>query len=166
MKVKIFSFIFSLFIALFAFCQSANAMVSSDSDIHNKMNKLNVIINTDFISFINKTELIGNRLTHFEMATAQYKNHARMSRDNLQGMLEQTGKIKSSLDMTEADKNMQVSMIYQNATNMLFNMDIATTNYLASLKYVMPSITYSRFIKKYQDFYNGLNLTDSDVELK
>ena len=163
MKTKLFSFIFALFLTLFSFVQSASALVYSEADIYQKINQLNVIMNTDYISFINKADLVGYRLSTFEMQTMNYKNQARMNIESLNSLLEQIKKIRNSSDLSPSDKNVQIASLYQNANNMMFDMNNATLNYLRSLNFIMPTITYSRFVKKYQTFYNGLNLTDTDI---
>ena len=166
MKTKLFSFIFALFLTLFSFVQSASALVYSEADIYQKINQLNVIMNTDYISFINKADLVGYRLSTFEMQTMNYKNQARMNIENLNNILVQINDIRNSLELSQTDKNMQISRLYQQAANLLFDMDNMTMNYLLSLNTVMPTITYNRFVNRFQEFYNALNLTNADVKIK
>lgn len=166
MKTKLFSFIFTLFLTLFSFVQSANALVYSEADIYQKINQLNVIMNTDYISFINKADLVGYRLSTFEMQTANYKNQARMNIENLNNILVQINDVRNSLELSQTDKNMQINRLYQQSANLLFGMDNMTMNYLLSLNTVMPTITYNRFVNRFQEFYNALNLTNADVEIK
>ena len=123
-------------------------------------------MNTDYISFINKADVVGYRLSSFEMQNANYKNQARMNIENLNNILIQLNDVRNSLELSDTDKNMQVAKLYQQATNILFGMDNVTMNYLMSLNTIMPTITYERFVKRFQDFYNGLNLTNADVKVK
>ena len=166
MKTKLINCLFALFLALFSFVQGAFAFVTSDAEIKQKINKLNVIMNTDYISFINKADVVGYRLSSFEMQNANYKNQARMNIENLNNILIQLNDVRNSLELSDTDKNMQVAKLYQQAKNILFGMDNVTMNYLMSLNTIMPTITYERFVKRFQDFYNGLNLTNADVKVK
>ena len=166
MRTKLFSFIFALFLALFSFAPSASALVYSDADIYQKINQLQIIMQTDYISFINKAEVVGYRLSSFEMQTMNYKNQARMNIENLNNILTQINEIRNSMELSESDKNMQISRLYQQSANLLFGMDNMTMNYLLSLNTILPSITYNRFINRFQEFYNELNLTNADVKVK
>lgn len=166
MKTKLFNCLFILFLALFTFVQGAFATVASDADIRQKIDKLNIIMNTDYISFINKADVVGYRLSSFEMQNANYKNQARMNIENLNNILIQLNDVRNSLELSDTDKNMQIAKLYQQATNLMFSMDNVTMNYLMTLSTVMPTITYDRFVKRFQSFYNGLNLTNADVKVK
>ena len=166
MKIKLFGLIFALFLAMFSFVQSASALIYSESDIYQKIDKLKVIMNTDYISFINKADLVGYRLSSFDMQTMNYKNQARMNIENLNNILSQIKDIRYSMELSETDKNMQISKLYQQAANLLFGMDNMTMNYLLSLNTIMPTITYDRFVNRFQEFYNELNLTNADVKVK
>lgn len=166
MKNKLFGLVFTMFFVLFAFAQNAFAAIYSDADIYQKINQLNVISNTDFISFINKADVVGYRLANFEMTSSNYKNYIRMTTEQLTTLLKQIQEVRNTTELSDADKNMQISKMYQDATALLFNVDTQTMNYLMSMNRTMPTITYSRFVKNYQDFYNGLNLTDADVRVK
>ena len=166
MKIKLFGFIFALFLAMFSFVQSASALIYSEADIYQKMDKLKVIMNTDYISFINKADLVGYRLSSFDMQTMNYKNQARMNIENLNNILSQIKDIRYSMELSETDKNMQISKLHQQAANLLFGMDNMTMNYLLSLNTIMPTITYDRFVNRFQEFYNELNLTNADVKVK
>ncbi len=166
MRTKLFSFIFALFLALFSFAQSASAIVYSDADIYQKINQLNVIMQTDYLSFINKADVVGYRLSSFEMQTMNYKNQARMNIENLNNILIQINDIRNSMELSESDKNLQISKLYQQSANLLFGMDNMTMNYLISLNSILPTITYNRFINRFQEFYNELNLTNADVKVK
>lgn len=166
MKNKFFGFVLAVFFALFMSIQSAFALIYSDADIYQKIDKLNVISNTDFISFINKADMVGYRLAGFEMTTSNYKNYIRMTTEQLSNISTQIQEIRRTTELSETDKNMQISKMYQDATTLMFNVDNQTMNYLISLNQLMPTITYARFIKTYQEFYNGLNITNSDIKIK
>lgn len=166
MKNKFFGLVFAVVFALFTFVQGAFAMIYSDSDIYQKINQLNTISNTDFISFINKADMVGYRLAGFDMTTSNYKNYIRMTIEQLNNLVSQIQETRSSVELSDTDKNLQISKMYQDATNLMFNVDNQTMNYLISLNQIMPTITYSRFLKSYQDFYNSLNITNSKIKIK
>ena len=163
MKRKFFSCLFSLILALFTFAPNVNATIRSEYEIHDKIGQLNVIIQKDFLEFVNKSDLVGYRLDAFRMSSSNYKNVARMIVDKLNKMLEQINNINMSSEFSDSDKAMQISRIYQEATTDLYNMDSQTVNFMIGLNQVMPTITYSRFVKKYQTFYNDLNITNTDL---
>ncbi len=166
MKNKFLGLVLAVFFSLFAFVQSAFAIIYSDADMIQKINQLNVISNTNFISFINKADMVGYRLSSFEMTSSNYKNYIRMTTEQLNNLLVQIQEVRRTTELSETDKNMQISKMYQDATSLLFNVDNQTMNFLISVEQIMPTITYSRFVKNYQEFYNGLNLTNSVVRVK
>lgn len=163
MKRKFFSCLFAIVLALFTFSQNVNAQINSEADIYQKIGQLNILIQQDFVEFVNKSDLVGYRLESFKMSSSNYKNVARMTVEKLGKMLEQINSINQSSEFSDSDKAMQIAKIYQDATTDLYNMDTQTINYMISLNQFMPTITYSRFVKKYQDFYNDLDITNTDL---
>ena len=163
MKRKFFSCLFAIVLALFTFAPMGNATIYSEADIYQKIYKLNMLIEQDFVSFVNKSDLVGYRLESFKMSASNYKNVARMTVEKLRKMLEQINSINQSSEFSDSDKAMQISRIYQEATTDLYNMDTQTINFMIGLNQFMPTITYSRFVKKYQEFYNGLDITNTDL---
>ncbi len=160
--LKIFFLIFSLF----AFVLNASAIVSSEADINRKIVQLKKLSQYDYNSIVNKNELIGYRLNNFNMATAQYKNSANLVVDNFNNIIFQINTIKNSSDFSDSDKAIQINKLYQDADAALYNFDSQTLNYLFSLRSIMPSISYQRYTKKFQEFYNGIGLTDNKLIVK
>ncbi|MBQ8887794.1 MAG: hypothetical protein IJY61_08855 [Candidatus Gastranaerophilales bacterium] len=165
MERKFFSCLFAIALVLFAFAQNVNATIYSEADIYQKINQLNTLIDQDFVEFVNKSDLVGYRLDSFKMSSANYKNVARMTVEKLRKMLEQINSINQSSEFSDSDKSMQIARIYQEATTDLYNMDTQTINFMIGLNQFMPTITYSRFVKKYQEFYNGLDITNTDLSV-
>ena len=165
LKSKLSKFLL-LFISFFFFILSANALVNSSSDINAKIIKLNKIAQYDYNSFVNKNELIGYRLSNFNMLTSQYQNSAKQSVDNLNNIVFQIDTIRNSSDFSDSDKELQINKLYQDADTTLYNFDSQTLNYIFSLRNVMPSISYQRFAKKFQEFYNEIQLTDNKLSIK
>ena len=158
--------IFFLVFALFAFVLNANAVVSSVADINKKIVDLKKISQYDYNSLVNKNELIGYRLDSFNMASAQYKNSANLVVDNFNNIIFQINTIKNSSDFSDSDKQVQINKLYQDADAALYNLDSQTMNYLFSLRTIMPTITYQRYVKKFQEFYNGIGLTDNKLSVR
>ncbi|HIS88135.1 TPA: hypothetical protein IAA87_01740, partial [Candidatus Avigastranaerophilus faecigallinarum] len=73
---------------------------------------------------------------------------------------------KNSSDFSDSDKAIQINKLYQDADAALYNFDSQTLNYLFSLRSIMPSISYQRYTKKFQEFYNGIGLTDNKLIVK
>ncbi len=165
MKNKFLKILF-LFTIFFVFCLNANAIISSESDIINKINQLQVISDYDYISMVNKNELIGYRLDSFNMASSQYKNSARQVIDNFKNLLFQMDTIKNSSDFSDSDKDVQIKKLYQEADSALYTLDSQTLNYLFSIRDFMPPITYQRYVKKFQAFYNDFHFTDGQISVK
>lgn len=165
LKTKVLKFLL-LFVAFFAFVLNANAMISSESDMYRKLGQLKTIAQFDYLSLVNKNELIGYRLESFNMASSQYKNSANLVVENFNNILSQINTIRNSSDFSDSDKQMQISKLYQEADTILYNLDSQTINYLFSLRSFMPPITYQRYLKKFQAFYNELQLTNNEISVK
>lgn len=165
LKTRILKFLL-LFFAFFAFVLNANATISSEYDINRKMEQLREIAQYDYISLINKNELIGYTLDSFNMASSQYKNSAYLAIEHFNSILSQIDTIKNSSDFSDSDKQLQISKLYQDADATLYNLDSQTMNYLFSIRNFMPSITYQRFVKKFQAFYNEFQLTNNEISVR
>ncbi len=165
MKKMIFriAFIFALFIAFF--CNSANAYINSESDIQYKINQIYSLCQTDFFQFINKSELIGYRLSNFEMQSQQYKNTANATAQRLNGIITQINLVKNSSDFTDSEKTMQINKLYQDAETILIDLNNSTVNYIFNVRMPLPSISYQRYSKKFIDYYNSFHFTDSQLSV-
>lgn len=166
MKNKLFTF-FSLVILGFCFCFiQANAAILSESDLIQKTQQVQSLCDYDFISLINKSEMIGYRMESFQLATSQYQNTVRVTADKLRSLQSQINIIRMSSDFSDGDKQMQYNNVYQEADAALYNLNTKTIEYLTEQRRVMPFITYKRFVNKFQDLYNSLNLTNSSINFE
>ncbi len=163
LKKKILNLFTLICLALFSIFQTAHAVIMSEADITFKMNQVQSIANYDFYSMINKNELIGEMRSAFNMSTMQYRNNANMTVESLRNILSQIDIIKNSSDFSDSDKNLQLSKLYQDADRALYDLDAKTINYLFDAQRVMPTITYQRYVKKFLQQYNDMNLTDSKL---
>ncbi|MCD7740072.1 MAG: hypothetical protein LUH11_01830 [Candidatus Gastranaerophilales bacterium] len=144
---------------------NVQAAITSDANIYQKINSLQTLSQYDFISLINKTEMIGNRLDAFNITTSQYKNTIIQTLERLNNIPSQVTAIKSSSDISDSDKQVQINNLYNNADTDLYNLDSQTMNYLYSLRNCMPTITYKKFLNKFLDLYNSQNLTNSVISI-
>lgn len=147
------------------FCK-ADAYIASEYDIQRKVEQLQQLSEFDFLSLINKNELIGYRLDSFNMSCMFYSNSVRVVAENLNNILKQIELVKNSSDYSDTEKNMQISKLYQNADTALFELDSKTMSYLMDIRMGMPTITYDRYVKKFREYYNSLDLTGATIETK
>ncbi len=153
------------FIIMFLVCTTINAQAFTTDkyDIQETVNKLNELVNFDCISLINRNELIGYRLSNFEMYTGEYKRNIIAARDNIIQGLNKVDLIENSTDFSDSEKEMQLRQIYNNTDYAISDVNSKTISYLMSLSKCMPTLTYQRFLHKFQDYYNDLNITDSKL---
>lgn len=147
------------------FSLSSFATINSVSDINSKIRKLNKIVNYDYINMITKSELIGDRLQEFNMSTSQYKNEVKLVSKSLKNITNQIKLIEDVKDIPDSEKLIQTSKLYQDAETLLYTVDSKTTQYIFSVRSFMPTITYQRYSKKFLNFYNSLDISDSNLSL-
>lgn len=162
---NMFKFILPVLLLLGCFLQ-AEAAIMSEYDISFKKGQLQELAQYDYISFINKNELIGYRLDGFNMATSQYKNAVMITLERLNKNLAQIEIINNSTDFSDSDKQVQLNNIYQDSDAALYDLDSKSINYVFSLKNTMPSITFNRFAKRFIEFYNSFQLTNSQLSIR
>lgn len=165
MKNKILSLLLLCF-TFFTFVLSACSAIFSTGEILAKQTKLKTLAAFDYSSFVNKHELVGYRLSSFNMASSQHKNSAMIASDTLSNLVEQINYIENSADYSDSEKQVQIYKLYQEADSVLYDLDSKTINYLFSLRDIMPSLTYDRFVKKFQDYYNSMQLTNAPISVK
>lgn len=165
MKKNLFKLLLPI-VMLFAFILQVEATIMSEYDIRMKKEQLHTIAQYDYIDLINKNELIGYRLDSFNMATSQYKNAAMIAAERLNKNLAQIDIVNNSTDFSDSDKQVQINNIYQDSDAALYDLDSQSINYIYSLRNTMPSISFNRFAKKFIEFYNSFQLTNSQIGLK
>lgn len=162
MLKKLFCFICLL---VFALPLTANAAVRSEGEAITKMNKVQTIVDYDFYSFFNKSELIGNNLTNYNISTSQYKQAARSTKELINSSLSQAKMLRDSIDLTTEDRDLKMRKIYQDIDAALYSLDSQTLSYIFAMRNIMPTITYQRFVKRFEAFYNSLGLTENQMTL-
>ncbi len=150
---------------LFCFMLNVHAAVTSDSNIYQKINSVKTLSQYDYISLINKTEMIGYRLDAFNIATSQYKNTLMLTLEKLNNIPYQIRVIRSSSDISDSDKKIQINNLYNDADAALYNLDSQTMNYLFSVRNCMPTLTYKKYLKKFQELYNSQKLTNANISI-
>ncbi len=165
MKKKLFLALTIVLTMFFAISLDAKAQILSDQDIITKTQQVEQLYGFDFLSLVNRGELIGYRLDDFRMQSQGYANTIYVAIDNLKNISSQIKFIRESQELSNTDKDIRIRKLYQDADMALYDIDNKTSNYLINLKYSMPSITYDRYLRKFQDYYNGLDLTNSDLHV-
>ena len=153
---------------MFLICSAlnVNAAITSKYDLQNTVNKLDNLANFDCLSLINRNELIGNRLNGFIMRTSEYQRMVITTKDSIIEGLSRIDFIENSGDYSDSEKAMQLREVYNNANYALSDLNSKTINYIMSMANYMPSLTYQKYIVKFQNYYNSLNLTDNDLLIK
>ena len=163
---KILSLLSILCIVFFSAISTVEAVVYSEYDIDVAIQKMNELASRDLLSFVNRNELIGFRLENVNMATMQYQTTVKATADSLVNMRNRIDIVKNSADFSDSEKNMQINQIYQEADASISNTTSKTVMYLIELRNSMPTITYQRYVKKFQEYYNQLNLGNYQVDVK
>lgn len=163
---KILNLLSILCIVFFSAISSVEAVVYSEYDIDVAIQKMNELASQDLLSFVNRNELIGFRLENVNMATMQYQTTVKATADSLVNMRNRIDIVKNSADFSDSEKNMQINQIYQEADASISNTTSKTVMYLIELRNSMPTITYQRYVKKFQEYYNQLNLGNYQVDVK
>ncbi|MBQ4078657.1 hypothetical protein IJD15_05700 [bacterium] len=163
---KILSLFSVLCILFFSAISSAEAVIYSEYDIDVAIQKMNELASQDLLGFINRNELVGYRLDNVNMATMQYQMNVKATADALVNMRNRVDIIRNSADFSDSEKNMQLNQVYQEADASISNTTSKTVMYLNELRRSMPTITYQRYVKKFQEYYNQLNLGNYPVAIK
>lgn len=165
MKNKFLGVISLVCLLVFAAVNAANAFIFSQDDVYSAIEKMRDLSHKDMVSMINKSELIGYRYDNFRMVTMQYQRNVAAAADSLQNIANRISLVENSSDYSNTEKDMQAQQLYQEADATISKIHTDTVNYLMSLNQ-MPSITYQRFLKKFQEYYNSLNLVESQIDIK
>ena len=161
--VVILSFVFMFF--LFA-SLNVQALITNKYDLQNSADKLEQLCSYDYLSFVNKSELVGYRLSNFEMITSEYQRNIVSARDSIIKDLNRIDIVENSSDFSDSEKQMQLRQIYNNSDYILSDVNSKTISYLISLSKCLPTITYQKYKTKFQDFYNELNISGDTILVK
>ena len=162
MKSKLVKFFLVLALFFTSFIP-AHALIINDGDLNQGITKLQQLYDHDFLSMVNKSELIGYRLSNYNMLTNQYKNNAFLAIEELKKNLKQIQLVRNSSEFSDTDKQMQINVLYQDCDRVLYDIDNKTSTYLYSCRYHMPTITFQRYVKHFLEYYNSLHLTNNTI---
>lgn len=165
MKKKLLSVLSFILMFLFASLLSAQAIVTSQNDMKVTVDKLNNLARTDFISFVNKNELVGYRLNSYQMATESYRRNVYDAIERFNTGIDKIDLVNNSTDFSDTEKEMQINQILHEGDMTISDLNSKTISYLISLKGFMPSVTYQRYLKKFQTYYNSLNLINNKLSV-
>ena len=165
MKNKLLNFFLAIAM-FFAIALNADAAINSQSDIYAKANSVKKLAEYDYTALIGKTELIGYRLNSFNFSATQYKNNAYQTYEALNNINSQIDVVRNSSDFSDSDKQLQINKLYQDANTALYDLDSKTMTYVYSLRNFLPSISFSRYSKKFLDFYNSQKITENEIVVK
>ncbi len=166
MKKKILSVIGLIILVLFSGIQSVYAAITSEEEINYKIEQLGALAEFDFLSMINKSEVVGLRLDNYKMVSQFYVNTIVVTADNLSNILDQIEIVKNSADFSDTEKKLQINKLYRQADLALYELDTKTMTYLMDLRSSIPSVSYKTFIGKFQELYNSLELSGNSLNLE
>lgn len=162
MKSKFIKFLL-LAALFFTSLLPANALILNDYDLNQGIAKLQRLFDHDYMTMINKSELIGYRLGNYNMLTSQYKNNAFLAIEECKKNLKQIQLVRNSSEYSDTEKQMQINILYQDCDRILYDIDNKTSTYLYSCRQNMPTITYQRYVKRFLEYYNSLHLTNNVI---
>lgn len=163
---KILSVLSLICLMFFFAITTAQAAIYSVNDIDVATQKMYKLSDTNLLDLVNKNELIGYRLDAFNMSTLQYQTYARSVAEGLLNIRSRIDTIENSADYSDTEKNMQINQLYQEADKSLSEVASKTVWYLMELESSMPTITYQRYLKKFQEYYNELNIANKQISYK
>lgn len=144
---------------------SVEAAIRSVADVNISANKLYQLSDKDLLGIINKNELIGYRLDSFNMSSMQYQNYTRTMAESVLSVGSRMELIENSSEISDTEKELQMNMLYTEAEGLLSDVNSKTISYLIEIRRVMPSITYQQYVKRFLEYYNGLQITDYDLKI-
>lgn len=150
----------------FSAITDANAAINNKYELRAAADKVSEIARYDVLSFVNKNELIGYMLDNFNLRAMDYQRIAQYHAENMYGYITQIEIIENSVDFSDTEKEMKCRQFYQYADTSLADLNSKTISYLVGLRDMMPTITYQRYVKRFLDYYNDLNLTETDIRIR
>lgn len=150
----------------FSSISDVQAVINSEYQIEASANRVMELANADLLSMVYKNELVGYRLDAFKMRAQEYQRLAQYHAENLNALVNKVQLANNSIDVSDSEKEMQRRQYYQEADAALSDLNSKTITYLYGIKDIMPTITYERYVKKFLDFYNGLQLSDSELRIR
>lgn len=158
---KIFSVVVVLVASLIFSVGQCFAEIESVKDIDKKMQVLEKLYKYDMSLLYNKSEIIGQRRDSFQKEIQNYKRNVKMTITILEKTKQE---ITNLADQGESD--LTISNLYLSADNALYDFDNKTFDFLQKIESIMPTITYQKFKKKFETFYESLKIVEDDLSIK
>ncbi len=153
-------------VLFFSVITDANAAMTDKYQVRAAADKVSGLAQYDVLSFVNRNELIGYMLDSFNLRAMEYQRIAQYHAENMYGIATKIEVIENSADFSDTDKELQCRQLCQNADAALSDLNSKTISYLIGLRDMMPTITYQRYVKRFLDYYNDLDLTEVDLKVK
>lgn len=166
MKKKFLGILSLIFMLMFSAVLDASAVIRNENDINVSVRKLRELSSKDMMQMVHKSELVGFRYDAFVMATTKYQRSAGTAASNLQKISNSIELVKNSTDFSDTEKDMQINKLLQEADSEISKVQTDSMSYLTDLQEQIPTITYQQFVKKFLEYYNGLNLAGSRIYAK
>lgn len=151
-------------LSIFFFGMQVNAEVSTIDDLAVEIDKLQTLVETDFGSFYNKSEVIGIAASNFNMAASDYRLANRRILDSLNKTTEMLQELEASDEYSDSEKTRLQTELLQKANQDLNSIYKDTTDFIRNIRYNMGSITYDKFKTEFIDYYNTIGLNGTYIE--
>lgn len=142
----------------FGITLKADAFIQNENDIQITIQKLESLKETNIYSFVNKGEIIGNRLADFTMIYDTYISFLNSSISQLTEIRNEINKFSTMSDINEQERQAQIAKLYQSANTIVQNIYLQTNSFIYDVSKPMPTITYDRFKKKFITYYSSLGI--------
>jgi hypothetical protein len=142
----------------------AFATVNDVEDLSTEMSKIQNLNNTSFNTFFNRSEVIGTALSNFNIKTSEFKLQNKRTLESLRKIKENIESIENSDEFSDSDKEVKITELIQNANQEIDQTGGYATEYLAKVRYTLPTLTYQRFEKQFIDYYNSLDINGSYIQ--
>lgn len=142
----------------FGFSLKAEAYIQNVNDIQMTIQKLDDLRSTNISSFINRGEIIGNRLDDFNMIYNTYISYISAAIAQLDELKNDIYKFENMQGIEEQERFAQISKLYQTANTVVQNVHLQTNSFVYNASKPMPTITYDRFKKKFLSYYASLGI--------
>ena len=157
----------SLFISSLAICclnSFALATVNDINDLTTEMSKIENLNKERFNSFFNNSEVIGTALSNFNIRTSEFKLQNKRTLDALRKIEQNIAEIERSDEFSDSDKTVKITALIQSANEEIDKTGSYATEYLARVRYTLPTLTYQRFEKHFIDYYNSLDINGRYIQ--
>lgn len=156
--------LFVVSLSFFFLGTQAYAVVTNADELSYEIEKVEELVNVDFGSFYNHSEMIGETLSKFHLATSEFRLANRRSLDNLNKIHEQLLNLEETDEVSDYEKEEKKNDLLQKANQELNLTSSEISSLISTLSRSMPSLTYRRFKESFIDYYNNLGINESYIQ--